>query len=108
MKRIAIAALLLSLALSLLAPAAQQQATPTPIQGTIQAVQPKSRSLAVVTGVGMALRIVHITVPHTARITAGEAFDPLTALKRGDIVRIQNHRSGTELVADRIEKVPSR
>ena len=56
-----------------------------------------------VTGVGMSLRIVHLAAP-----PAGEAAVPLSALKRGDIVRVQCHWSGKQLIADRIEKVGPR
>ncbi|TMQ54638.1 MAG: hypothetical protein E6K74_05530 [Candidatus Eisenbacteria bacterium] len=103
MKRIASAALLLVLASTLVAVAAQQQPAYTSIQGTVHALQPKTGSFDVVTGVGMSLRIVHLVAP-----PAGEAAVPLSALKRGDIVRVQCHWSGKQLIADRIEKVGPR
>lgn len=107
MKRIASAALLLVLASTLVAVAAQQQPTYTSIQGTIHALQPKSGSLDVVTGVGMSLRLVHLTAP-AVRIASGGAAVPLSALKRGDIVRVRCHWSGKQLIADHIEKVGAR
>ena len=108
MKRIASAALLLVLASTLVAVAAQQQPTSTSIQGTIHALQPKSGSLDVVTGVGMSLRLVHLTAPPAVRIASGGTAVPLSALKRGDIVRVRCHWSGKQLIADHIEKVGAR
>ncbi len=112
MKRITSAALVLLALVPLLTTldtvAAQQQPAYISIQGTIQSLQPKSGSLDVVTGVGMALRIVHLTAPPSVQIAGGGAGAPLSALKRGDIVRVQCHRSGAQLVADRIEKVMAR
>ena len=107
MKRITSAALLLILASTLVTVAAQQQPA-TSIQGTVQALQPKIESLDVVTGVGMSLRLVHVTAVPASRIARASAGVPLSALKRGDIVRVQCHRSGRQLVADRIEKVGGR
>lgn len=105
MKRVASAVLLLLLASTLFAADAPQRAPSTSIQGTILAVQPKAGSLDVVTGVGMALRLVRLTAQPAARIASGGAVVPLSALKRGDIVRVQCHWSGKRLVADRIERV---
>jgi hypothetical protein len=107
MKRITSAALLLLLA-SILLGAVQPQTTRRSIQGTIRSVQPKGDSFDVVTGVGMSLRIVRITVAHPARAVAGRAKSPLTGLERGDIVRVEFHRSDRLLVADHIEKVVAR
>ncbi len=112
MKRITSAALvLLTFALLLTAPhsgAAQQPPAYTSIQGTVQALQPKRGSLDVVTGVGMSLRLVHLTASPSVRVASGGAGVPLSALKRGDIVRVQCHRVGGQLVADRIQKVRTR
>jgi hypothetical protein len=103
-----IAALLLLLASTLFAADTQRQAAPTSIQGTVATLQPETGSLDVVTGVGMALRIVRLAAPPSARIVSGGAGVPLSALKRGDIVRVQCHISGEQLIADRIEKVAPR
>jgi len=112
MKRIRSAALVLvALVLLLVAfhvGAAQQQPAYTSIQGTVHALQPKGGSLDVVTGVGMALRLVRLTVPPSIRIGSGGGEVPLSALKRGDIVWVQCHQSGKQLVADRIQKVVPR
>src|SRR6266480_5254855 len=106
MKRIAGTTLLLVLASTLLAVAGERTPATPSVQGTIYAIQPKSGSLDLVTGVGMALRVVHVTAPASARLAP--AGIPLSALKRGDIVRVQCHWSGKQLVADRIDKVGAR
>ncbi|HYQ96304.1 MAG TPA: hypothetical protein VER38_04785 [Candidatus Eisenbacteria bacterium] len=105
MKRTASAAFLLLFAFALLPARAQQQPASVPIQGTVYSLKTKPASLDLLTGVGMALRLMHITTPPSARIESVGAAAPLSALKRGDIVRVQCHWSGKELVADRIEKV---
>jgi hypothetical protein len=106
MKRIAGTTLLLVLASTLLAVGGERTPATPSVQGTIHAIQPKSESLDLVTGVGMALRIVHVRIPLTERIAPAGA--QLSALKRGDIVRVQCHWSGKQLVADRIDKVGAR
>jgi len=110
MKRIRSAALVLvALVLLLVAfhvGAAQQQPAYTSIQGTVHALQPKTGSLDVLTGVGMSLRLLHLTAPPAGR--AASTGVPLSALKRGDVVRVQCHSSGKQLVADHIEKVGAR
>ena len=67
-------------------------------QGTVHAFTANTRSLDLITGVGMALRIVHVTVAPAAGV-AGLEFKP------GDVVRMECHRTDTGLVADRIERV---
>jgi hypothetical protein len=67
-------------------------------QGTIRAFTANTASLDLITGVGMALRIVHVTVAQAARL-AGVEFKP------GDVVRMECHRTDTGLVADRIERI---
>jgi hypothetical protein len=106
LKRIASNTLLLVLASTLLAVAVGRQPEHPSVQGTVHAIQPKSGSLDLVTGVGMALRIVHVRIPLTERIAPAGA--QLSTLQRGDIVRVQCHYSGNQLVADRIDKVGAR
>ena len=105
MKRIVSTALLLLLASLLLSAGAQQQPAPTSLQGTIHALQPKTGSIDIVTGVGMALRLVRVTGQPVARMASGAAGVPVAALKRGDLVRAQCHWAGKQLVADRIDRV---
>lgn len=77
---------------------AAQPAASYTYQGTIHAFTANTGSLDLITGVGMALRIVHVTVAPAAGL-AGLEFKP------GDVVRMECHRTDTGLVADRIERV---
>jgi hypothetical protein len=85
---------------------AAQPAASYTYQGTVRAFKAKTGSLDLITGVGMALRIVHVTVAPAAH-AAGGAAARLAGLefKPGDIVRVECHRTDTGLVADRIERV---
>jgi hypothetical protein len=64
-------------------------------RGTVRSFAAKTGSLELITGVGMALRIVQVSV---ARL-AGLEFKP------GDVVRVEGHRTDPGLVADHIEKI---
>jgi hypothetical protein len=61
-------------------------------RGTVRSFAAKTGSLELITGVGMALRIVQVSV-------AGLEFKP------GDVVRVECHRTAAGLVADHIEKI---
>jgi hypothetical protein len=81
------------------------QAAPYTYQGTVQTVQPGDRSLALITGVGLALRLVHIKAAPSARIeNAGSAIS-FNDVKPGDVVRAECRKTEAGLVADRIEKL---
>ena len=82
-----------------------QQQAPYTYHGTIQAVQPKPGSLDLITGVGMALRLVHMRTTSGTRIASGTASLALGDLKPGTVIRAECHPSDQGLVADRIEKV---
>ena len=75
-------------------------------QGTVRAFAGNTGSLDLITGVGMALRIVHVTVAPAAH-AAGGAAARLAGLefKAGDVVRVECHRTDAGLVADRIERI---
>lgn len=101
-RAVALTAIVLLPALTL-APAdgraqAAQPAGSYTYQGTVRAFTASTASLDLITGVGMALRIVHVTVAPAAGV-AGLEFKP------GDVVRMECHRTDTGLVADRIERV---
>ena len=104
MKRgpVVLLAVLIPLALRAARP---QQAAPYTYQGTIQAVQPKPGSLDLITGVGMALRLVHMRTTSGTRIASGPASLALGDLKPGTVIRAECHPTDQGLVADRIEKV---
>lgn len=94
------------LLLSLLSQApSQPPATPYVYQGTVQAVQPSTGSLTIITGVGFALRLIHIrTVPET-QITSNQVTVAFSAIAVGDIVRAECRMADTVLVADRVEQI---
>src|SRR5689334_8258344 len=88
----------------LLAPAAvlsAQRELPYTYQGTVHAV--KAGGLDMITGVGEALRLVHMrTQPATAVFGEGTSL-ALGDLRPGDVVRADCRMTATGLVADRIE-----
>jgi hypothetical protein len=71
-------------------------------RGTVRSFAAKTGSLELITGVGMALRIVQVSVAPAARTAARRAG---LEFKPGDVVRIECHRTVAGLVADRIEKI---
>ena len=75
-------------------------------QGTVRAFTAKTGALDLITGVGMALRIVHVTLAPAAHAGGGTAAH-LAGLefKAGDVVRVECHRTATGLVADRVERI---
>jgi hypothetical protein len=83
---------------------ATQPASTYTYRGTIHRVDPKTGALELITGVGMALRLVHMTIPPAARATSGRALGPAD-LQAGDVVRAECHQTPAGLVADRIEKI---
>ena len=75
-------------------------------QGTVRSFAAKTGSLELIVGVGMALRILQVSVAPAAR--AGGATAARRAgleFKPGDVVRVECHRTDAGLVADRIEKI---
>jgi hypothetical protein len=93
----------------LLVPAAvapAQQDVPYVYQGTVHAV--KGGAVDLITGVGHALRLVHMRTLPTTEIATVNGAASLSVLKPGDVVRADCHKTDTGLVADRIEiKRPS-
>ena len=99
------AALILLVPLSLHSARPQQPAASYVYQGTIETVRPRAGSVALVTGVGMALRLVNIQTTATTRVASGTTPLALTALKPGDVIRAECHRTDKGPVADRIERI---
>ncbi len=73
--------------------------------GTVHAVNARAGSLDLITGVGMALRLVHMTTQPTTLFAGAGASLRLRALQPGDIVRTECRSTPTGMVASRIEKV---
>ncbi|HYL20130.1 MAG TPA: hypothetical protein VEU74_00095 [Gemmatimonadales bacterium] len=102
------AILLIPLVIS--APAARQAQAPTQpaasytYRGTVHAVNAPTGSLDLLTGVGMALRLVHMTAGPAVRTSASTVGLRVTDLKPGDVVRVECRRTSAGLVVDRIEK----
>ena len=74
-------------------------------QGTVRAVNARTGSLELITGVGMSLRVVRMTMAPTTRLIAAGATPRLADLKPGDVVRAEGRRTAAGLVADRVEKL---
>ncbi len=104
MKRHAASGITLLLTLSLLG-AGKPPAGLVTFRGTVRAFSTQTGELDLVTGVGMALRIVRIQAAAATRISAGRAGEAKARLRRGDILRVDCHRSAGALVADRITNV---
>jgi len=74
-------------------------------RGTIRAINARTGTLELITGVGLSLRVVEITTARTTRILTASATPRLAELKPGDVVRAQCRRTSAGLVADQIEKL---
>lgn len=85
---------------------ATAQAAPSySYHGTVHAVNARAGSLDLITGVGMALRLVHMTTSPTTLFSSASAGIQLAGLKPGDVVRADCRRTDAGLVASRIEKI---
>jgi hypothetical protein len=101
MKHLSRAVALATILLLPAAVAAAQRDMPYVYQGTVHAV--KSGSVDLITGIGLALRLVHVrTVPATSIVSEGAAV-ALGDLRPGDIVRADCRMTDKGLIADRIE-----
>ena len=77
-------------------------------QGTVHAIRAHPAELDLVTGMGFALRLVHMrTVPATSVDSAGTTI-PLGHVRAGDAVRVDCSATATGLVADHIAKLEPR
>ncbi|HEV8356254.1 MAG TPA: hypothetical protein VGQ17_05725 [Gemmatimonadales bacterium] len=82
----------------------QEPATYT-YQGTVHAVRTDSSSIDLITGVGFALRMVHMNIVPDTKFEAPNGKLALNDLKPGDVLRAECHRTDKGLVADRIRKI---
>jgi len=86
-------------------PPAPPATPPYVYQGTVQAVKPSTATLDLITGVGFALRLIHIrTLPET-QITSNQVTVAFSEIKVGDVVRAECRMMDSVLVADRVEKL---
>jgi len=86
-------------------PPAPPVAPPHVFQGTVQAVQPNTATFDIITGVGFALRLIHIRTAPETQITSNQVTVAFSDIKVGDIVRAECRMVDTVLVADRVEKL---
>jgi hypothetical protein len=111
-----IALLVAPVALGAQQPTQQSAATPAvapaphdTVRGAIRAVDVRTRTLEVTTGVGFALKLVRLQVPADVPITDREDATPdritLGELKRGDVVRATFGARPSGFVAYTIERV---
>ncbi|HEV2749218.1 MAG TPA: hypothetical protein VGV12_01700 [Gemmatimonadales bacterium] len=82
-----------------------QPAAACTYRGTVHAVNAQTGSLDLITGVGMALRLVHMTAGSAVRTSAPSAGLRMSDVKPGDVVRVDCRRTSAGLVVDRIEKL---
>jgi len=64
-------------------------------RGTIRAVNARTGTLELITGVGMSLRVVRMTTAPTTQLVAAGAAPRLADLKPGDVVRTECRRTPT-------------
>jgi hypothetical protein len=96
--------LVASAPMALRPPPAAQSAPSYAYQGTVHAVNVRAGWLEVITGVGMALRLVHMSTSPTTLLAGSGVALRLTDLKPGDFVRTDCRRTAAGLVASHIEK----
>jgi hypothetical protein len=82
----------------------QQPATYT-YQGTVHAVRADSGSIDLITGVGFALRMVHMNIGSDTKFEAPNGKLALNDLRPGDVLTAVCHRTEKGLMADRIRKI---
>jgi hypothetical protein len=86
--------------------ATAQAEEPHTYRGTVYAVRPGALDL--ITGVGYALRLVHIRTPETTVVARGSASLHVGELKPGDVVRADCRLTDTGLDAERLEQRETR
>ena len=95
--------------LGLIHVSAAQQVTPLSYppsyQGTVQAVRRQVSEVDLLTGVGEALRVLHLRVVPATQITSGAGSATVADILPGDLIRAECHQTPGGLVADRIEKL---
>jgi len=82
-------------------------AQPYVYTGSVHAVQPETGSLDLITGVGHALRMIHISTLPGTQTMSGVVAIRFADLAPGDKLRADCRMTPSGLVADRIEKLPA-
>jgi hypothetical protein len=77
------------------------------LTATVQSIDAQARTLAVVTGVGYALRVVKLSWKVTPTVKAAAAGAGMTQVKPGDLVRVEYAKSPEGNVVRTIELLPS-
>ena len=83
-------------------------ATATTLTATVRAVDAQGRTLQVVTGVGLALRVVKFSWNEETQVKVAGTPAAASALKPGDVVRVDYTRSESGNLAKTIETPPAR
>ena len=73
--------------------------------GTVRGVQPTTASLDLITGIGYAIRTVHVSISASTKMVSGSTAIDLSGIAPGNIVRAECHMTPSGLVADRIERL---
>lgn len=76
------------------------------LTGTVRSYDARARTLELIAGVGMALRVVRISCPEGTPVRAEGAAAGLSRLKPGDVVRVDYARTPKENVAKSIDLLP--
>lgn len=103
MRHLTAAAALTAILLLPAATLSAQRELPYSYQGTVHTVKVQKGSLAIITGVGLALRIVRMRTLPTTLIASEGGTISLGDLAPGDVVRADCRLTDAGLVADRIE-----
>jgi hypothetical protein len=88
-------------------PPPTQPATSYTYVGTVHAVNAQTGTLDLITGVGMSLRLVHMTAGPAVRTSSPASGLRIADVKPGDAVRVECRRTSAPpgLVVNRIEKI---
>ena len=96
--------LLLAL-LPLAGPPHTQQPVPSSYQGTVQAVRRQAGEVDLLTGVGEALRVLHLRIVSATQITSEGGRVTVADILPGDVIHADCRHTPEGLVADRVEKL---
>jgi len=105
MKRLTRAAAVVALSLLAAAAAPAGADEPQTYRGTVYTVQ--LGGLDLLTGVGYALRVVHIRTPETTVVRGGGSLH-VSEIKPGDVIEADCRLTDAGLVAERIEQRDTR